>query len=108
MKYNTALPYFPKEDIENILYEFRKLLAGEGLLSMGKYVQEFEQNFADYKLDEILNAIEKACFDEKYRHWVSDLENPYGDGTSARKIREALESVDLQDSKWYVKKKLCP
>ena len=64
--------------------------------------------FVDYKLDEILNAIEKACFDEKYRNWISDLENPYGDGTSARKIREALESVDLQDSKWYVKKKLCP
>ena len=48
MKYNTALPYFPEDDIEYILYEFRKLLAGEGLLSMGKYVQEFEQNFADY------------------------------------------------------------
>lgn len=48
MKYNAALPYFPEDDIEYILYEFRKLLAGEGLLSMGKYVQEFEQNFADY------------------------------------------------------------
>jgi perosamine synthetase len=48
MKYNTALPYFPEEDIEKIICEFRKLLAGEGLLSMGKYVQEFEKNFANY------------------------------------------------------------
>ena len=48
MKYNTALPYFPEEDIEYIIKEFRKLLAGEGLLSMGKYVQEFEKNFANY------------------------------------------------------------
>ena len=48
MKYNTALPYFPEDDIEFILYEFRKLLAGEGLLSMGKYVREFEQKFAEY------------------------------------------------------------
>ena len=48
MKFNTAFPYFPEEDIENILREFRKLLAGEGLLSMGKYVQEFEKNFANY------------------------------------------------------------
>ena len=62
----------------------------------------------DYKLDKISNAIEKACFDEKYRNWVRELENPYGDGTAAQKILESIESVDLQDSKWYVKKKLCP
>ena len=47
MKYDTAFTYFPEDDIEYILYEFRKLLAGEGLLSMGKYVQEFEQQFAN-------------------------------------------------------------
>ena len=64
--------------------------------------------FVDYKPDEISNAIEKACFDEKYRNWVRELENPYGDGTAAQKILESIESVDLQDSKWYVKKKLCP
>ena len=48
MKYDTAFPYFPEDDIEYILYEFRKLLVGEGLLSMGKYVREFEQKFAEY------------------------------------------------------------
>ena len=48
MEYNTALPYFPEEDIEYILKNFKKLLAGDGLLSMGKYVEEFENNFAKY------------------------------------------------------------
>jgi len=48
MKYNTALPYFPKEDIEYILYEFGKLLAGEALLTMGKFVNIFEHQFAKY------------------------------------------------------------
>ena len=51
---------------------------------------------------------EKACFDDQYREQVCELVNPYGDGTGARKIREAIESVDLKDRKWYVKKKLCP
>jgi perosamine synthetase len=48
MKYNTALPYFPVEDIDYILREFKKLLAGEGLLSMGKFVHEFEKKFGNY------------------------------------------------------------
>ena len=48
MKYNTALPYFPEEDIEYILKEFKKLLSGVGLLSMGEFVQEFEKQFAEY------------------------------------------------------------
>jgi|SaaInlV_150m_DNA_5_1039734.scaffolds.fasta_scaffold21430_2 perosamine synthetase len=48
MKYNTAFPYFPEEDIQNILRKFKELLEGKGLLSMGKYVKEFEKKFADY------------------------------------------------------------
>jgi perosamine synthetase len=48
MKYNTALPYFPEEDIKYILHEMEKLLKGDGLLSMGEHVQQFEKDFADY------------------------------------------------------------
>jgi perosamine synthetase len=48
MKYNTAYPYFPEEDIQKILKKFRSLLEGKGLLTMGKYVNEFEENFAKY------------------------------------------------------------
>ena len=64
--------------------------------------------FVEYKIDKSYRAVEKACCDEKYRKFVSELENPYGDSTAARNVRKAMESVDLQDSKWYVKKKLCP
>jgi perosamine synthetase len=48
MKYKTALPYFPEEDIKYILHEMEKLLKGDGLLSMGKNVQKFEKDFANY------------------------------------------------------------
>jgi perosamine synthetase len=48
MKYNTALPYFHENDIDFILAEFGKILRGEGLLSMGHNVKEFEVEFAKY------------------------------------------------------------
>ncbi len=46
MKFNTALPFFEAEDIQEILTEFEALLRGEGLLSMGRHVRRFEQDFA--------------------------------------------------------------
>ena len=48
MKYNTALPYFEREDIQEILTEFQLLLEGKGLLSMGRHVQRFEREFAEW------------------------------------------------------------
>ncbi len=48
MKYNTVFPYFSKDDIDTILGQFRDVLAGNGLLTMGSAVQEFEKNFAHY------------------------------------------------------------
>lgn len=48
MKYNTALPFFEKDDIQYVLDEFRKLLEGNGLLSMGEHVRAFEKQFAQY------------------------------------------------------------
>ena len=63
--------------------------------------------FVDYKPSKIFNAIEKACFDRSYRELIRSLKNPYGDGTAAKKICEALESVNFNDRKWYVKHKLC-
>ena len=63
--------------------------------------------FVDYKPNKIIKAMEKACFDQNYRELILSLINPYGDGTASQKIREALESVDINDKKWYVKQKLC-
>ncbi len=48
MKYRTASPFFKKEEINTILDETRKILSGEGMLTMGKNVEEFETQFSDY------------------------------------------------------------
>lgn len=48
MKYNTALPYFPPEDIEGIIKDFRYILEGNGLFTKGPNVKEFEECFAEY------------------------------------------------------------
>ena len=62
--------------------------------------------FVGYDSNEIVNAVERALLDEKYRTHVSLLKNPYGDSTAARKIRQAIDTVDLNDNKWYKKQKL--
>lgn len=48
MRYNTASPYFPSEDIEEIGEKIKGLLQGNGLLSMGENVLRFEKEFANY------------------------------------------------------------
>jgi perosamine synthetase len=48
VKYNTAFPYFAKEDINGILDEFRDILSGKGVLTKGENVKIFEKEFADY------------------------------------------------------------
>ena len=47
-KYFSAFPYFPEEDIEKILQEFREILNGKNMLTMGINVAKFEQEFAEY------------------------------------------------------------
>lgn len=48
MKYETASPYFPDYEIGWILDEFHTILRGDGMLSMGPHVKEFEKEFAAY------------------------------------------------------------
>lgn len=48
MKYKTALPYFPEDDIESILPEFEEILKGNGFFTKGPKVKEFEQLFSKY------------------------------------------------------------
>lgn len=47
-KYRTADPYFPKEEIRNILRDYKNILEGNGFLSMGKNVINFEKEFTKY------------------------------------------------------------
>jgi len=63
--------------------------------------------FVPYEIDAIVSALEKAAMDEEYRRKIRNLENPYGDSSAPQKVRAAIESVDLNDRKWYVKQKLC-
>ena len=63
--------------------------------------------FVDYEESLIISALEKACFDSKYRSFVQMLKNPYGDGNASEIITEAIETINFNDSKWYIKKNLC-
>lgn len=62
--------------------------------------------FVDYNHQEIIDAIEKACFDKDYRNYVINLANPYGDGMSAKIIEDFLAKIDMSDPKWLIKSKL--
>ena len=48
MNYNTALPFFPKEDIDNIIPQLKEILEGNGLFTKGPQVKEFEKLFSNY------------------------------------------------------------
>lgn len=63
--------------------------------------------FVEYDVNIIVKALEKTCFDGKYREKINELESPYGDGYTSKKIVDILASIDLNDKKWYVKQKLC-
>ena len=63
--------------------------------------------FVPYINDEIILAVEKATLDEEYRQKIKNLKNPFGDSSAPQKVMEAIESVEINDRKWYVKQKLC-
>lgn len=63
--------------------------------------------FVKYKKDEIINAIEKACYNKDYINYVKNIKNPYGDEYASKKIVDFLGKIDITDRKWYVKAKLC-
>ena len=63
--------------------------------------------FVPFNINSIIKALKKATTDKKYRHKIKKLNNPFGNNSSANNIRQAIESVDLNERKWYVKKKLC-
>jgi GDP/UDP-N,N'-diacetylbacillosamine 2-epimerase (hydrolysing) len=62
--------------------------------------------FVDYDTSKILEVLEKSCFNKDYIKKVKGLENPFGDGRASIKIAKSLESIDLNEQKWYIKKRL--
>ena len=64
-------------------------------------------NFVDHKESQIIEALNQACLDFSYRLKISKIVNPFGDENSAVNIKDAIESINLNDKKWYIKRKLC-
>ena len=48
MKYNSAFPYIPEQDVKSIIPEVEKIIAGNALLTRGPRVNEFEELFSGY------------------------------------------------------------
>ena len=48
VKYQMAYPYFPEDEVDSLLKEFRNILQGDAPLSMGYRVKEFEGAFSSY------------------------------------------------------------
>lgn len=63
--------------------------------------------FTKHDKGSIKKALRRACFDKKYRAHIKNLKNLYGDGKTAKKIKDTLLSIDTTDPKWYIKEKLC-
>jgi len=51
-----------------------------------------------HERDEIINGINTALYDKKFLSKLINLRNPYGDGKSAKRIANILESIDLNPS----------
>ena len=48
MSISKLRPFFDNDDIENILEKIRDILNGNSYLTMGKYGEQFEEEFAKY------------------------------------------------------------
>ena len=83
------------------------------MLSQVKSSQQGTSSFYDLLIRSIMinfvgiNSIGINSTDQKYRQKIRNLENPYGDNLAPIKVRMAIESVDINIRKWYVKQKLC-
>ena len=48
-------------------------------------------------MKEIENAIKKSLYDDKYIAKLKNIDNPYGDGHSAKRIVDILSEIELTD-----------
>ncbi|WP_300446908.1 UDP-N-acetylglucosamine 2-epimerase [uncultured Helicobacter sp.] len=63
--------------------------------------------FVPHKKQDIIQALQKACFDESYRTQIANLPNPYGDENACERIVHFVKNIDTTQRKWYVKTQLC-
>jgi GDP/UDP-N,N'-diacetylbacillosamine 2-epimerase (hydrolysing) len=64
--------------------------------------------FVEHDIDQVVCAIEKACLDKNYRKKITNITNPYGDGSAAKNIVKVIEDIDTSNRDWYIKRKLVP
>ena len=78
-------------------------------IELFKYKHGWGKNikFVDHDINKIIKALKEACFDKKYRNYVSKVKNPFGNGKTSQKIVKILSSINNDDKKWYIKNKLC-
>lgn len=60
--------------------------------------------FTSYLKEGILDALNQSCYNQGYRERIKENKFFYGDGRTCAKISKILNDVDLQDSKWHIKK----
>ena len=54
--------------------------------------------FVKHKKDEIKKAIIKSIFNKKYKQKIKNIKNPYGNGTSSKKIVKILDKLTINDT----------
>jgi GDP/UDP-N,N'-diacetylbacillosamine 2-epimerase (hydrolysing) len=60
--------------------------------------------FVQHDVDEISNAVEKACFDQNYREVVDNVINIYGNGDTGERIAQILQGINNREKRWHVKR----
>lgn len=53
--------------------------------------------FVDHNMDQIRSAIQRAVYDNEYRHTVANCVNPYGDGHAGKRIAEVLAKEPVNE-----------
>lgn len=51
----------------------------------------------DYDHVEIKEAIKKCLFDEKFKHDIKEINNPYGDGKTADRVTDILSNITIDE-----------
>ena len=63
--------------------------------------------FVEHNTNDIIQSLNKACFNKEYRQFVSQIISPYGDGTASENICNELLKISPKDENWLIKKNLC-
>ena len=58
----------------------------------------------DHRKDQIIEAIQTAVNDKKFREKVNNCESPYGDGQSSEKIVSILQNIEINEN--LIRKKM--